>query len=180
MKFQLILLILILCSCVSTKKLEKLGPNEESYSDFENLIYSNCPNYLDNSCDYRFNLVDQLRLEVFSKDTLPNWNHLLVEIRKNKKSLSINVIDGDRLVENFELKGKWKNDSFYVRRFIRPIGIPLLFFIYYEKKLILKFLEDELLVINGRFEAIIVLFISGGIDPYSSMKYERTSCFSTE
>lgn len=175
MKYSIFFYFFILTACVSSKKLIKLAPQAKSSAVFENGIYSNCPNNLGDSCDYDFNLVDQLRLKIYKPDTLPNWNHLSVEILRKKKFLMINIFDGTIIVDKFKLKGKWKNDAFYARRFIRPMGIPPIFFIYLEKQLILKFFKDEIIVLNGRFEAIIILLLSGGIDDYSSIKYKNIS-----
>ena len=58
---------------------------------------------------------------------------------------------------------------------IRPIGIPFIYFWYYEKKIIVKWSEDELLISNGEARLGMILIFNGGMQDYTWAKYNQTN-----
>ena len=167
------LMILIFTSCVSTKKLENIEPKENVFVPFENGTYSNCHASSIDTCDYEYSLVEQISHSLSRKDTLANWNELSIELIKKEKSLVINILDGDSLIKNFALKGSWKKNAFYSKRVIRPIGVPLIYYWYYEKKIIIKCTKDELIIMNGENWAGMIFVASAGSTDYTWNKYEK-------
>lgn len=174
MKFlYLLLTILIFSSCLSNKSLTELGAEEPTTVNFEGGFYSNCADYTSGCSDHNQSLLGQLTFKLKIKDTLINKCDLTVNLIKHKKSLEIIALDNDNVVMNRKVKGKWKDDIFYSKRMIRPLGIPLLYFWYYEKKISIKFSESELTLVNLEYKMGMVLIMAAGNDDYTRRTYKN-------
>lgn len=168
------LLAILLHSCVSWKKLEQSIKNERQPQTFSSLRFYNYsitdsvkttyPNYS------FFDLNKKMRLS--KKDTLVNWRKTIVQLDSLKNALSVSFYREDTLVEQYLMKGKWKNNFFYVSRSSKAIGIPPLFFFYDEKLRVIGNYGSELVFFQLKLKAGMILFISGGGKDYNRESYQ--------
>ena len=104
------LVIILLTSCVSTRKLKNISNKQYLNSTFKKAIYSNCPQ--EGCGSLNRSLINQLTFKFIKKDTINNWQELNIELIKQRKSLGINIYEKDSLIRTQQLRGKWKNDCF--------------------------------------------------------------------
>tara|TARA_Y100000589_G_C27193737_1_gene645840 strand:- start:1360 stop:1899 length:540 start_codon:yes stop_codon:yes gene_type:complete len=169
--FTLLFIPIILSSCVSTKRINTSNNEIVNPSDFNTGIFSNCPI---NECNnVNRSLVDNLTFKFINKDTLDNWQELKVQLTKHDKALGIKVYDKDSLIVSNELRGKWKNNSFYSKRMIRPIGVPFIYYWYYEKKIIIEWTNETMIISKGEAKFGMIFIINAGVTDYTWIKYKR-------
>lgn len=176
MKFKIIIFSILLCSsCVSVKQVEQLNREEHNGIKITEGTCSNLPQGKRNY--YNRTLLEQVSRRFILRDSLDTlWRDYDMIFSRNEfddKTLYLRVLDGDEFVTYKEIKGKWKNNSFYVRRLMRPVGVPFIFYWYYEKKLILTFTETALHISKGESRVGMVFLASGGGNDYSRALYIR-------
>ncbi|MAR66799.1 MAG: hypothetical protein CL833_06055 [Crocinitomicaceae bacterium] len=114
-----------------------------------------------------------MTFKFINKDTLDNWQELKVQLTKHDKALGIKVYDKDSLIVSNELRGKWKNNSFYSKRMIRPIGVPFIYYWYYEKKIIIEWTNETMIISKGEAKFGMIFIINAGVTDYTWIKYKR-------
>lgn len=144
-------------SCISTKRATELFQDDQPALDFEKGSFRNCPE--SNCGHYKNTLSDQLIFQLFNKDSIENWSNTEVDLKRNNKSLEISVVSDDSIVKSWSLRGKWKGNIFRSKTMIRPIGLPFIYFWYYDKRVFIKWTEDymEILNIETKFGMIFIL-----------------------
>lgn len=174
---NLILLVtfsIILQSCVSTRHIENQNIPEENRINFTEGHYANLPE--GERSYYNRTLLENLSNHFVRRDSLDtawvNYDIYLVRDNFNDKVLQMRVLDNDQFVDQREIHGKWKGDQFYVGRLIRPIGIPMIFYWYYEKKMILTFTTDQIYISKGEYKLGMIFLASGGAIDYTTAKFD--------
>lgn len=170
-KYLIILIIIVTTSCVSTKRIDKSYSREIQNTSFSHGRYSNCPK--EGCSDISRTLLDQLTFKFIRKDRINDWQSLELDLKKGTKALEIEIYRKDSLISTQHLRGKWKNNVFYSKRMIRPIGVPFIYYWYYEKKIILKWNEKELILSNGESKFGMIFIINAGVTDYNWAEYEK-------
>lgn len=116
-------------------------------------------------CDKKYNL------------PLNNSNKYYVEIKVlNTSKLNIKVFENEVEIISRIVKGKFKNDMFYINRKLSISGIPYIFgTIEVDRKRI--FLKNNSLIIdkvNNEFGAVFIVF-TAGFKHFESQEYERVN-----
>jgi len=165
---KFVLVAIMLQSCVSWKKMNKIVEKEPPSESFSSIRISNCA--VSDSSEKIYNYYSFYRLNKMSrswKNTLYNWKETIVQLDSLEKGISVSFFLGENLSDQYFLKGKWKNNFFYAKRRIRAKGIPPLYFFYDEKLCVIGKHGTELCLIQSEMKCgMIVLFSAGSEDSF--------------
>lgn len=167
-----ILSALLLQSCVSWKKLDKVIKNEPPAQSFSSVRFYNyaIPDSVETYKYYSFHQLNKMNFS--RKDSLAKWKEIIVQLDSLEKGLSVSFFQGDVLADRYFLKGKWKDSFFYAKRRTKARGIPPIFFFYNEKLSVLGNYGTHLSLFQSDLRAgMIMLFSAGGQDNYRE-RYE--------
>lgn len=169
---QTILFLSLLTGCISTRLSKKECPID-SRSKFENIAgrYSN----LDDSTKYYHeNLIAVLEQRMKTKDSLPNWKIVEVELKTTKRKLIVTGYKSDSLIYTKTFHGKRKQNYFSIRRRIVPVGLPLFYFFYLESKINVSVDSLGNLQINqGKSQYGMIFFLSAGQQDFPNYHYKK-------
>lgn len=142
--------ILLMSSCISKRDMLQLygKPEEKARVDTLNGMYSNNPKGMTmlkkESLWYQFQALGM-------KEKFDDWKRAEVKLdARNRRKIIATVYVKDVPIETKELKGKFKNDCFLVKRKIHVKGVPLIFFKYDEKFTMLTFDEKNRLMVHTK------------------------------
>ena len=139
-KYLIILASIILCGCVSTKKVRNQSLEVAKF-DITNFN----GNYANKADSTKHSAYKELFRQLFPT-TFPNKypeknyiteNSIINLHFDNKKTLIITAIENDRILGKIKLKGKVKGDYFSANRQLFLIPIPIFFYVHEETKIIL-------------------------------------------
>jgi len=172
---KLIVAFVIICgctSCLSTKTIEKTLPlNNQDKIEFSTGMYENCP--FEGCKDYNRSLLANSTYRKVNHDTLNDWDDISVEIKKGVEVLQLNFYRNDTLIIEHELKGKWKNNSFYSKRIVHPRGVPFVYYWYDERKTIFTWFENYMIISKGETRFGMIFIMNAGSSDYTWMRYEE-------
>ena len=175
---QSTLTILTLTSCVQTKKV--IQTPIKPALDFEvielNGSFSNRP------IDLNQNGGDPLGKFVFNQLKTYEWTEPIDLQGKIKidvidqHTLNIEFWKENSLICETKVSGKVKGSYFQLKRKIRPIGFPFIYFIYQESKILLSTdNEGNLILKQGRADFGNILIFTAGDYQYVNYKFEKTT-----
>jgi hypothetical protein len=78
------------------------------------------------------------------------------------KRLMVSYTDETGVRESKTLKGKFENGFFTVRRKFRPIGVPIIWYSYQERRILIGLEDNNLIIKTGRYEFGQLLLIFNG------------------
>ena len=110
------------------------------------------------------------------KDTLANWKNHTIELEViNKRKVLAKLWLNDTVIAVKILKGKIKNGYFSVRRKLKIVGFPLVYFFTSDNKLEIGSSNNNQLIINSATSSYGMIFIitNGNTQQFTS-KYEHT------
>ena len=163
-KYLIILVCVLLCGCVSTKKVRNQSLEVAKFDTTNfNGNYANKADSAKHLDSYR--LFGQLFPKRFPYKFLENDsiadNSMINFHFDNKKTLIITAIENEKILGKIRLKGKVKGNYFSVRREIFLIPIPFYSF-YEETKILLANDKSGKLVLKiGNNNTIWILIIGG-------------------
>lgn len=175
---QKTLLLLILTSCVQTKKI--IETPIEPGLDFKlaelNGLFSNQPVNLNQ------NGGDPLGKFFFNQMKTYQWSEPIdlegkIKINvKDQQTLKIQFWKGNSLMCENEVSGKIKDNFFALDRQVQLIGFPFIYFFYRESRILLSTdNEGNLIVKQGRAHIGNILIATFGNYDYLNYKFEKTS-----
>lgn len=184
MKKNILLIIIwsiIFQSCLSMKDMNTAKTNSIIRENQNNLngIYSNSPNgILNNEAeDLKKLLLNPFYVYAWEEEKDYKGEIKITQI--SDKKIKVTYFKDDKLVKTKTLKGKFKNGFFIVKRKLRPIGIPFVFYTYKERRIMIgSDKEDNLIVKTGRYDFGMILFFGGGgkeINKYTFKKKKTSS-----
>ena len=127
-------------------------------------IYSNAPEGISNIDE-----AEDLRKLLFKPFYVYAWeeekdfNGEIEIIQLSNKKIEISYFNDNKLIISKILKGKFKDGFFVVKRKIRPIGVPLIFYTYKERRIMIGLDEDDKLIIKtGKYDVGMIFIFAGG------------------
>ncbi|MCC6281249.1 MAG: hypothetical protein IT262_11645 [Saprospiraceae bacterium] len=164
-------------SCLSMKEMDAVPPMSLPGKDIKQLngTYENWPVYIPGN-----ERGDDLHKLLFKPYYTYLWagerNHagkVGIEVQ-NDNRLKITYFGDNNLIETRTLKGKYNNGFFIVKRKVRALGIPFLYFSYHERRTMLGINEQqELVVKTGKSDFGNLLILTGGSNEILRYNYKK-------
>jgi len=144
---------------------------DEINLDHINGFYSNVSN---NKTDtYNASLWKQFNY--LKKDTVVNWQNHTIELEVvNKKKIRAKLWLNDTVIAEKTIKGKIRDSYFSVRRKVKIVGFPLVYFFSSDNKFEIGANKNNQLIINSATSSYGMIFImTNGNTRQFTGKYER-------
>jgi hypothetical protein len=157
-------IVFLMSSCSSSRDLGEMinhEPESKSFSSIRICNYS-----ISDSSEMKFQnqsfyqLTKKIRLS--RKDTLTDWRNIIVQLDSLKNGLSVTFYLSDTLVDQYFLKGNWKNNFFYTKRRVKAVGIPPLFFFYEKKRSVIGSNGKQICLLQSQSKFVMALLIAAG------------------
>ena len=100
------------------------------------------------------------QMKFLKKDTIPNWEEHKIELEvKNRHRIKAKLWHKNVLVSERMLRGRIRNNHFSVKRQIKIVGVPFIFFFTSDNKYEIGLTKDKQLVLNRATDDIGMLFL---------------------
>jgi len=174
----LIVSLSLMCSCITVKKINESAPRYVPKQDFSiedlNGSFANRPITLNQ------NGGEPLGKFFFAPFKVYEWGESidlegLVKFKSLSSSrLQVQLWKADSLCCEVELQGKVNDDYFEVRRKLKVIGVPFIYFTSRERKIILSLSKGGNLILKqGRSDFGNIFLFSGGGDSFTSYEFNK-------
>lgn len=168
--WMLVFLFPFLTSCVSYSTL--FHGIDESTASYEQISgkYWNDPDENAGPLAYRLH---NMKRKVHSQEVVAGVE--VIELKYDgAKQLEVNFWNNDSLVDTFSLKVKPEENHLQIKRKLRLVPIPLLFWLHDERRCVIMNDADGHLVIgHGSFQALIFLTFARGANSHGTADFER-------
>ncbi len=158
-------------SCYPQRQIVKEGPKSI-------WIKSNLPLYYQNlnSRDTSQELSLWNKLNMSRKYISKKYDkNAIVELRRiNERNITFYLHENFKIIDSLNLRGRIYKDYFSVKRKVVHIGIPMVFYFYYESKILIGFSRDETFLLKSalsRFGNIFIL--TAGNTEVGCLKYKK-------
>ena len=168
----LILLVIFISSgCMSKKNIIKEGPKsywtkKEPPIDYQNFFPTDSAQR--NSIWNRLNMSFRYSNKKYNEGATVRLNRI------EPKKISFYLIENEHPIDSLILKGKIQGDYFSVKRRMKIIGLPLIYFKFYKAKIYIGFSKEGALLIKSCETKIgNILFMTGGNSEIISTPYKK-------
>lgn len=158
-------------SCISLKDMNSLEPKIINSGDQKKLdgVYSNQPTDSVNIDGYDLRTLLLRPFYNYSLEEEKNYSGEIELKQISDKKLKVSYLKNGEVKESKNLKGKFKNGFFSVRRKLIPIGIPLIFYVYLERRIMIGLDDDKLIIKTRKYAFAQILLLFAG-DKHDSLK----------
>ncbi|OFZ61002.1 MAG: hypothetical protein A3D92_15410 [Bacteroidetes bacterium RIFCSPHIGHO2_02_FULL_44_7] len=172
MRFWLVFLFPLLTSCVSYSTL--FHGIDESTASCEQISgkYLNDPDENAGPLAYRLH---NMKRKVHSQEVVAGVD--VIELTYDgAELLKVDFWNNDSLVDAFSLKVKPEENHLEIKRKLRLVPIPLLFWLHDERRCVIMNDTDGNLVIgHGSFQALIFLTFARGANTHGTADFDRVT-----
>ncbi|SFW57523.1 hypothetical protein [Cellulophaga fucicola] len=158
--FKILLLILVTfsSSCISIKSTATEDVIELNNATI-NKINGTYSNVAKNKLETEYTSLWK-QMKFLKKDTIPNWEDHKVELKaKNKHRIEAKLWYKNVLVSQRMLRGRIRDNHFSVKRQIKIVGVPFIFFFTKDNKYKIGLTKDNQLLLNRATDDIGMIFL---------------------
>lgn len=166
--FTFLLFIILIQSCVSTKKVIEIDDNQHSNNLSSTIdgVYYNADLWLE------LHKIDTKLIRFREREYIQYADSAKIVLKFDEKYLTASIYENDSLREFLQYKAKIKNDYLSIKRNYKLFPFPL-FYLYTERKTVLTKdpIENSLILKTGCDEIGYVLIMGNGHSDRYMKKY---------